>query len=51
MNCSFCNGTEQVGKPGCNDIECDDLFVCKYCDVDGSNYNGWCEEVEEMQMN
>ena len=48
--CSFCGGANQVGRPGCNDSECKELLVCKYCDIDGSSYSGWCLEFERIMQ-
>ena len=46
--CEMCNTAHpSVGiATGENGQEC---LVCKYCDVDGSNYNGWGDEEEEEE--
>ena len=46
MECDMCGHDENVGFAGCEHEECKTIKVCDFCDVDGSNYNGWCEEVE-----
>ena len=38
--CSLCGGTDEVGLNGC---DCEDVLICKHCDVDGVNYDGWCK--------
>ena len=38
--CSLCGGTDEVGLNGC---DCEDVLICKHCDIDGVNYDGWCK--------
>ena len=51
--CGTCD--ETVGFSGCSNPEHQHIKICKYCDVDGSDYNGWddecleCEEEEEEE--
>ena len=44
--CECCGEFNDIGlATGENGIE---MLVCKYCDIDGSNYNGWGDETEYM---
>lgn len=48
-SCDFCGDATsdaQVGFSGCGHPEHRHIKICKYCDVDGSNYNGWCDDVD-----
>ena len=40
--CGECN--ESVGFSGCSNPEHQHIKICKDCDVDGSQYNGWDDE-------
>jgi hypothetical protein len=45
-DCECCGEFNDVGlATGENGIE---MLVCKHCDTDGSNYNGWGDETEYM---
>jgi hypothetical protein len=47
MECDMCGHDENVGFAGCEHEECKTIKVCDFCDVDGSNYNGWCIDEQE----
>ena len=42
--CDFCGeADDSVGLSGCGHPEHSEIFVCGNCDIDGDNYDGWCE--------
>ena len=44
QTCDMCNEKDSsVGLSGCEHPEHKTIKICKYCDIDGSNYNGWCD--------
>ena len=47
MECDMCGDDGNVGFAGCEHEECKTIKVCDLCDVDGSNYNGWCIDEHE----
>ena len=45
MKCDVCDVSHpSVGYSGCDHKSCIGIKICKYCDIDGSSYNGWCEQ-------
>ena len=43
--CDFCGvSDESVGISGCGHEAHADIKICRVCDIDGDNYNGWCDE-------
>ena len=48
MKCDMCSVKDKsVGFSGCDCEEHSNIKICKDCDVDGSNYNGWDDECLE----
>lgn len=46
--CDMCNIVDDsVGFSGCAHEEHKAIKICEFCDIDGSNYNGWCHEAGE----
>ena len=42
--CDMCGEyDESVGLSGCDHEAHQDIRICELCDIDGSQYNGWCE--------
>ena len=44
MECWECGETHHSCGWGYNEDESVKTFCCKYCDIDGSKYNGWADE-------
>lgn len=41
--CDMCGDqNDTVGLSGCDHPEHALWLICKHCDIDGQNYNGWC---------
>jgi hypothetical protein len=48
--CDFCGEINpSVGLSGCDHPEHAHIRVCQHCDIDGSNYNGWCDSEDEKE--
>ncbi len=45
MDCDMCGkSNDSVGFSGCDHPEHSTTKICKQCDIDGQDYNGWCDE-------
>lgn len=44
--CLECGIFEKSCGWACNEDETYETYCCRFCDVDGSNYNGWAERTE-----
>jgi hypothetical protein len=45
MNCDMCGDiNDTVGFSGCDHPDHASIKICKQCDIDGQDYNGWCDE-------
>jgi len=45
MDCDMCGkSNDSVGFSGCDHPEHATTKICKQCDIDGQDYNGWCDE-------
>jgi hypothetical protein len=50
LTCDMCDTTDSsVGLSGCDHPEHALIKVCKYCDIDGSSYNGWCDGRSDVE--
>ena len=44
LNCDMCGDiNDSVGFLGCDHPGHASIKICKQCDIDGQDYNGWCD--------
>ena len=49
MVCFECGEESDTCGWAFNDDETIKTFCCRFCDVDGSNYNGWADNEDDEQ--